>query len=58
MNGERWVNAPQAVEILNDVLEHLESLCDDCESFEQLNRAIDKLLREHGVFSGDVYKLT
>jgi len=58
MSNERWVTAPQAVEILNDVLEHLESLCDACEDFEQLNSAIDKLLREHGVFACEVYALT
>lgn len=53
----RYVEDYEAVQVLNRVLEHLESLCDACNSFEQLNGAIDKLLREHGVFAGEVYKL-
>lgn len=54
----RYVNAIQAVDTLNEVLEHLESLCDACDSVEVLNNAIDRLLREHGVFAGEVYELT
>lgn len=57
-NNINWVTAPQAVEILNEILEHLESLCDACGSFEELNGAIDCLLQEHDVFAGKTYHLT